>query len=418
MNISDMTKQAGWRKLLPAIELGALYSLGALALLSKGYFNIAFFSLLVLWLIDRLFINQGRLVSPANVTLLTKAVIVMALACFVSLFHTISIYESLKGLIGKWMKFFLLYIWTIELIDSPRKFKGILWALVSGFTLIVLDGVWQAGAGTDFLRNNPLEQGFVIRGPFTSLNSYGNIVMFLFPIATCFLLASFPKLSRGRVVSLLISILAIFSLFLSFSVESWIALGISLCTAFIIWRHVVPRNIIFVLFLVFGILLIFPVSRSRILELPHQQITGTGGRVTIWKETWHEIMKNPVLGKGVNTTRGYLVKQYCTSPLLREQNHTHNLYLQIWLEMGLIGLLAYLWVCYAVIRVILSLKKDVISLGLFTGILASFLVNMVDNMWDVRIQAVVWIVFGAVMSYGTLTKQGRPVLFSCDKGRL
>jgi O-antigen ligase len=74
-------------------------------------------------------------------------------------------------------------------------------------------------------------------------------------------------------------------------------------------------------------------------------------RLFIWKFTVDKSMENPILGKGIGTSRSVEVlesdmvnyRDLMISPLPR---HPHNNILQIWLEMGLVGMaiaIYYIW---------------------------------------------------------------------------
>jgi len=58
-------------------------------------------------------------------------------------------------------------------------------------------------------------------------------------------------------------------------------------------------------------------------------------RVALWEDAWQIIQANPLLGTGFNTY-GYLNR-------VESYKDTHNLYLEILVETGIVGLLVFLW---------------------------------------------------------------------------
>ena len=69
------------------------------------------------------------------------------------------------------------------------------------------------------------------------------------------------------------------------------------------------------------------------------------------------------------------------------------------LETGILGLLVFLWFLYNLFKILIHLKKDLLSYGLFTGIVGFLGVNLVDLMWGERMQGLFWIVIALVVVY-------------------
>jgi O-antigen ligase len=129
----------------------------------------------------------------------------------------------------------------------------------------------------------------------------------------------------------------------------------------------------------------------------------------IWKETVKVIKDNPIIGRGVNTFRSRFVKQY--APSLDRWPHVHNLYLQITLEIGILGLIAFLWIffrfykyCFQILR---QKNMDLVFLGLLSGITAFLIASLFDVFYDERLLCLFWIITGLVIVY--------PRIFGCDE---
>lgn len=144
-----------------------------------------------------------------------------------------------------------------------------------------------------------------------------------------------------------------------------------------------------------------PIFKGRIITGVNAVFYDQGGRVAIWKEYLLETAKNPILGKGINTTSVQIAKKYTQSPLVIKAN-PHCWYLLIAVEAGLLGLLVYFWFLKRTFKVFLSSKKDLLWYGLFTGFLAFVIVNIVDNIWDERIQSLFWIIIGLAVVHNKL----------------
>ncbi len=89
-----------------------------------------------------------------------------------------------------------------------------------------------------------------------------------------------------------------------------------------------------------------------------------------------EIKKNPVLGSGFGTTLTYKT----TDPRAREKNPSGEIatfafewgWLDIWLKMGLLGVLAYLWLIFCVLKRLYKASEEnkPLAYGLFAAIIA------------------------------------------------
>jgi len=158
-----------------------------------------------------------------------------------------------------------------------------------------------------------------------------------------------------------------------------------------------------------SILFAFSPFRERILSLKEKQtISSEGelaGRFTVWRAVFYEIRKNPILGKGINTTRAHIIRKYCHNSKFAEllaKNHPHSIYLYIWLEAGILGLLAYLWFIWRILKIIFSLKRNILSFGFLVSIVGFLSVNLTDLMWGERLQGLFWGIIGLLVVYKML----------------
>ncbi len=93
------------------------------------------------------------------------------------------------------------------------------------------------------------------------------------------------------------------------------------------------------------LLLLHPDMRGRILEIVQGTSTTAGGyvnsfswRTELWKETFGEIIKRPIFGYGLASFMD-LSRNFSSE---RSSVGAHNIFVQLWFETGIIGLLAYL----------------------------------------------------------------------------
>jgi len=110
-------------------------------------------------------------------------------------------------------------------------------------------------------------------------------------------------------------------------------------------------------------------------------------RLLIWNEIAHLTLKSPLFGVGADMT-------YVLKPLLQEAPrnapsfagygipHPHNVYLQVWFELGLIGALLFLVTGIACLVMIARLKaaERPYAFGLFAS--GAILIDSSYNIWQ------------------------------------
>ncbi len=66
-------------------------------------------------------------------------------------------------------------------------------------------------------------------------------------------------------------------------------------------------------------------------------------RTIIWKESLDLALSNPILGSGLRSYKTAVVP-YHTATWMEVYPHPHNIFLMLWIETGLAGLLAFIWI--------------------------------------------------------------------------
>lgn len=397
-------------KLLLVLQKSKLFFLYFLIFIlpfSKAGMEITFILVFLFWLIPKFLLKGIKIKEYLPQTKLTFPVLLFLLVCFLGIFNSVEPKESIRGFFGKWIQWVMIYFIFIDTIDSKRKMTNVLKILSFSFTLILLDGVYQFFVGKDFFRSFPLEGMGWITATLRNLNTFGGFLALVSPVVVFFLIKDLPKISF-RLSLYLIILLFLFCLFFSNSASSWIALSTSyILIIFFLKKYKVKYKL---WFLTMPLLLIFlvmsqPIFRERITTLP-LQISSEGGRFAIWKQFFSEAKKNPILGKGLNTTCTSIIKKYSDSPFfLSGEDNPHNLYLSLFLETGILGLIAYLWLLFGIYRVLFSLSNDMLGYGIFLGITSFLIVNLFDRIWDERIQCLFWVIIGLSVAYSKLKEK-------------
>jgi O-antigen ligase len=147
-----------------------------------------------------------------------------------------------------------------------------------------------------------------------------------------------------------------FSLFL-FAIllaQSEAALGAIVLTVIVMgllrstWRK--KTAVVVIVFAI--ILLVIPTTRSYVFEKMTLQDDSGQVRIGQWSETWKLIKDHSVLGVGLS---GYPTAfiPYHQQTHIEIFQYPHNIFLNIWVELGLLGLIAFGLLCY---QILLSLR--------------------------------------------------------------
>jgi O-antigen ligase len=137
-------------------------------------------------------------------------------------------------------------------------------------------------------------------------------------------------------------------------------------------------------------------------------------RMAIWRDTISMIKDKPVFGHGINTYMREFQK-YRDLPWSSNPTYAHNCYLQMAAEMGLFGLMAFLWIIARFFRRSMVLATgyslqninghkpeqivDYAFLGILAGLLAFLVHSFLDtNLYSLQLNTLFWYMLGFVIA--------------------
>ena len=176
----------------------------------------------------------------------------------------------------------------------------------------------------------------------------------------------------------LLWIIGSIGLLLSLSRSGWLGLSVAII-AYLIFaadakiRKIILGAIVAVALIVFAV----PNLRWRVI-LPFRGEKSADSRVELWTDGVTAIKQSPILGLGLT---GF-AKEYSTintDPTLDTHNFPHNIFLNFWVETGLLGLISFLCIAYFGIYNGLKNRQDAIKLGIALFLIALISQGLVDN---------------------------------------
>lgn len=250
---------------------------------------------------------------------------------------------------------------------------------------------------------------------YGSANSIGLLFDYILPIPLAWMLARVDW--KHRLIALIICVPMFVVLYLTRSLGAWV--GMAVATVFVLALSIRNRKVLLIAGLValVALLLVLAFRYADILNYVvgrHADQNGTGTaikRIYLWQSALAMIRDSPWLGYGMdnwlchysqnsicsNNLQHYWILKTPTGrptglgdePLL---SHPHNIFLHVWVSMGVFGLLAFVCVLtlfyWLFTRILLSLRSIQIekgeqlrwmTLGIGGAMLAALVQGQVDS---------------------------------------
>lgn len=191
-------------------------------------------------------------------------------------------------------------------------------------------------------------------------------------------------------------VLGVVGLLLSMSRAGWLGLVIALFIYLIFAADKKTRKILCGVAIIFIMIIIFtPTLRYRVL-LPFYGEKSTNSRIELWASGWRAIKTSPILGLGLN---GYAdnYQKFQASKFLDTHNFPHNIFLSLWVETGLLGLISLTGLIGLLIyRGLKSRESAHLPIALF--LIALLIQGFVDNPYFKNDLAIVfWIILSLII---------------------
>ena len=174
---------------------------------------------------------------------------------------------------------------------------------------------------------------------FDNPNAFAQVLIVLLPIVLGLMLCA--KRPVFKVITAGIFVLGVGALGMTYSRASWIGIACAMAVAVFLWK---PKLIpLFVAGCLLAVPLLPNSILNRILTITNTSDTSTSGRIPLYQAALATIRKSPVTGAGLGTAA---VQQFIKDNNLYHAKapfvHAHDIYLQVWIEMGLLGVVSFL----------------------------------------------------------------------------
>ncbi len=129
-------------------------------------------------------------------------------------------------------------------------------------------------------------------------------------------------------------------------------------------------------------------------------------RLTIWKETWNMLKDHPIFGAGFGAYPD-AIAAYHAATYLEIFQYPHDILLNLWSETGLLGIVAFAWICVTWIQRSLEghKKGDLHALAFILPLVVILLHGLVDVPYFKNDLAFAFWIFAAIATIGRSNKK-------------
>ncbi len=309
---------------------------------------------------------------------------------------------------------FFLVLLVVSAVDRVEQLRALLICAALGLTVAAIYGCYQGYVGVEVVASQQdlsLNEGMPgrIYSFFDNPNNFAEVLVMFLPLVAALTLTA--KTWGGRLCGLFSLGVGVAAIGMTYGRACWMGLVLAMVVfvALLNWRFLPVMVVAGLCALPF-----LPESIwNRILTIGNMQDSSARYRIAIYEDTGRLLKDYGVTGVGLGSdVMKNVFKQY---PTLYDGNypiHTHNNYFQMWGEVGIFGLLAYLGLVLGQLKDGLKALRQAdkrlrvilaAAIGSLTGILA---VGLVEYTWFYpRNMFLFWLLIGVIAASVKLVKQ-------------
>jgi O-antigen ligase len=282
--------------------------------------------------------KQGEKVSLPEKTFLNKSVFLFLAVSLISVIFSRNKFHSQEIFFQRYLLYFILFFIAAFLSKKSKNFRILLFFLVLGACIVSAGSVWDILKTKDFNR---------LFSSFGEMCLFGNYFLYILPFFICVCL--FHKNIRLRVISFLAMLPFLTAFLYHYSRGMWIALILSFVIVTFIFTRYKKKALITVAFFLL-LFLAFPQFKTRLFSMMVLDPVRWGDRMPLWEAAMNIFKSHPFIGSGIGTYELFIYKsvdpQRLQEGLYLHHLHASNTYLEILAEMGVAGLIAFLFIFY------------------------------------------------------------------------
>lgn len=238
---------------------------------------------------------------------------------------------------------------------------------------------------------------------FDNPNTFAEVLILLLPLVLALILCSRHLISK--LIACGIFAVGVAALGMTYSRASWVGIACAMVVMVFLWRpKLIPA---FVLLCCVAIPFLPSTIWNRILTIANPADSSTSSRIPLYQAALEVIRNRPITGAGLGTaaTQRYIADYnlyHAEAPFV----HSHNFYLEVWIQTGLLGVAGFvssmLWnikrTAYAV-RHCESSAARTIACAAASAMCGSMVCGLADYLWNYpRVMCIFWFVFAMALA--------------------
>lgn len=238
---------------------------------------------------------------------------------------------------------------------------------------------------------------------FDNPNAFAEVLMMLLPLVIALVLCS--KSLLGKLAALGAMALGVTALGMTYGRASWIGFACALVVMVFLWK---PKLLpLFPLVCIAAVPLLPSSIWNRILTITNMKDTSTASRIPLYETAIKIIRQSPAAGAGLGTAAVQsFVKKYNLYTGYAPFVHAHNIYLQVWIEAGLLGILGFvsamLWNIKRAAHTVRhcgSSEARTLTCGAAAALCGAMVCGLADYLWNYpRVMCIFWFVFAMALA--------------------
>ena len=310
--------------------------------------------------------------------------------------------------IVRWLELIVIYYLTINLITDQKKLRVILYSIFLTTVMVSIYGVVNYLEGAEAVKGRPGTFSFF--GHPNALAGYINLTI---PVLFCMLMAT--TFMWERITLICFTILITITWFLTFSKSGWLSLVVTVILLFSSFAKV-RRKYLFILIILFMSFAIIFISSGIKKDFSGRlQFAATYDplekRIRSYPIGFNMVKSDLFFGIGVGNYP-LLIKKYADPAAMGHLITTdlHNLYLQVFVEAGLMGLFAFMFWLTGITRYLIramKLLENYSHYDIFVGLMGGVFVYLFNNLANVLTVHGIHIQWGIILGLAVVLTQFR-----------
>ena len=307
-----------------------------------------------------------------------------------------------KGVV-RWLELIVVCFLTINLITDYKKIRVVLYSMIFTTVIVSICGIVSYLSGVEnVFETRPGAYVF-----FDHPNVLAGYVNLIIPVLCGMLVTSvflWEKITLG-----ISTVLSIMIWFLTFSRSAWVSLILTLILVFFLTN---VKKRVAILFATLFVILSITLLSSNIKDdfLDRLKLHSTRSRAMCHSIGYSMVKDDMILGIGMGNYP-LLIEKFTESRMI-VRNDLHNLYLQIFVEVGIMGLCAFVFWLVCVVKHLMSSLKSLENsrdYGLLVGLIGGVIVYLFNNLANVLTVHGIHLQWGIILGLAVLLTQFKDI---------